>query len=75
MVGSEKVIVSSEKITAQQIEHGETHIELNADELLLQQLGYKQVTNNDDNNANADDYTTNSNNKTTGFESFHLCIF
>ena len=43
MVGSEKVIIESEKITAQQIEHGEANTELNADELLLQQLGYKQV--------------------------------
>lgn len=43
MVGSEKVVIESEKITAQQIEHGEANTELNADELLLQQLGYKQV--------------------------------
>lgn len=44
MVGSEKATIESEKITAQQIEHGEATTELNADELLLQQLGYKQVS-------------------------------
>jgi len=43
MVGSEKATIESEKITAQQIEHGEATTELNADELLLQKLGYKQV--------------------------------
>lgn len=36
-------MVEVEKFTAQQIEHGEAHQELNADELLLQSLGYKQV--------------------------------
>ncbi|CAO3632271.1 unnamed protein product [Mucor fragilis] len=45
MVGSEKATIESEKITAQQIEHGEATTELNADELLLQQLGYKQDLN------------------------------
>lgn len=44
MVSSEKVMSESEKITAQQIEHGQANTELNADELLLQQLGYKQVS-------------------------------
>ncbi|OAD06931.1 hypothetical protein MUCCIDRAFT_34232 [Mucor lusitanicus CBS 277.49] len=46
MVGSEKATtIESEKITAQQIEHGEATTELNADELLLQKLGYKQDLN------------------------------
>jgi hypothetical protein len=35
-------MVEEEKFTAQQIEHGQVQ-ELNADELLLQSLGYKQV--------------------------------
>lgn len=37
-------MVEAEKITAQEIEHGQAHQELSADEILLQSLGYKQVT-------------------------------
>jgi hypothetical protein len=39
-------MVDAEKITAQEIEHGQANQTLNADEILLQSLGYKQVQRN-----------------------------